>query len=370
MKKTLKMLTYIIIFLTISLPAFLFINPHFGSNPTKLQKQFYENLSNYQNGEFANSETFEMMTGEMSMYEFFKSDSNRKPKESLKHRNLDLKQFANENSEKIKLSWLGHSAFLLNINGKIILLDPMLGQYASPVPLPSLKRYSKELGFSIDEFETIDAVVFSHDHYDHLDYSTIKKIKNKVTHFYVPHGLGNHLNKWGIEQDKITELNWNEKILMDDIEFVCLPALHFSGRGPFNRNSTLWSSWAIKSPYGKIYFSGDSGYGTHLKKIGDNHGPFDIALIDCGQYNDAWKFSHMVPEEAVQASQDLRSKYFMPIHWGGFTLSTHAWTEPVERALSFANSVNQKTITPELGQILYLDQEIEKRTSRWWDDLK
>ena len=369
MKKTLKMVTYILIFLTISFPAFLLINPHFGSNPTKLQKQFYENLSNYKNGKFANSETFEMMTGEMSMYEFFKSDSNRKPKESLKHQNINLKKFANENAEKIKLAWLGHSAFLININGKIILLDPMFGQYASPVPLPSLKRYSKKLAFSVDEFETIDAVILSHDHYDHLDYSTIKKIKDKVNHFYVPHGLGNHLLDWGISKDHVTQLNWNDNILIDNIELVCLPALHFSGRGPFNRNSTLWSSWAIKSPYGKIYFSGDSGYGTHFKKIGEQHGPFDIALIDCGQYNDAWKFSHMIPEEAVQASQDLGSTYFMPIHWGGFTLSTHAWTEPVERSLQFAKKVGQRSVTPMLGQILYLNENMDSENSYWWKEL-
>ena len=369
MRKTLKMLIYFILFFTITIPAFFQLNPHFGSNPTKNQIQFYEGLPNYQNGEFTNSDAFEMMTGDMSMYEFFKSDSNRKPQQSLKHQKIDLKSFTAENTEKIKLAWLGHSAFLMNINGKIILLDPMLGQYASPVPMPSLKRYSKELAFSIDEFDTIDAVIFSHDHYDHLDYSTIKRIKDKVNHFYVPHGLGNHLLDWGISKDHVTQLNWNDNILIDDIEFVCLPALHFSGRGPFNRNSTLWSSWAIKSPYGKIYFSGDSGYGTHFRKIGEEHGPFDIALIDCGQYNDAWKFSHMIPEEAVQASQDLSSTYFMPIHWGGFTLSTHAWTEPVERSLQFAKTVGQRTVTPMLGQILYLNENMDSENSYWWKEL-
>jgi L-ascorbate metabolism protein UlaG (beta-lactamase superfamily) len=146
---------------------------------------------------------------------------------------------------------------------------------------------------------------------------------------------------------------------------VCLPARHFSGRGPLNRNSTLWSSWAIKSKHGKIYFSGDSGYGTHLKKIGDQHGPFDITLIDCGQYNKAWKYSHMFPEQSILAAQDLRGSYLMPIHWGAFTLSTHPWTEPAEILLDRAGTMGQKIILPEIGQIILLN-EIEDKITKWW----
>ena len=241
----------------------------------------------------------------------------------------------------------------------------MLGSHAAPVPLPSLKRYSSKIAFDIDELEVIDFVVFSHDHYDHLDYPTIKKIKNRVKNFIVPHGIGNHLKSWGVQSESIIELNWNESFDYNDIEFVCLPARHFSGRGPLNRNSTLWSSWAIKSNRGKIYFSGDSGYGAHFKKIGQEHGPFDFSLIDCGQYNKAWKFSHMFPKQAINAALDLNTKYLIPIHWGAFTLASHSWIEPPEIVSEEAKKLNQDFMIPEIGQILVLNDE-NKIKHRWW----
>ena len=240
----------------------------------------------------------------------------------------------------------------MNLGGNIILLDPMLGQFAAPVPVPSLKRYSTQIAFSVEDIDTIDMVVYSHDHYDHLDYSTIKKIKGKVGLFIVPHGVGNHLRSWGVPEQSIIELNWNDSKEINGIEFVCLPARHFSGRGPFNRNSTLWSSWAIKCEHGKIYFSGDSCYGKHLKKIGDEHGPFDISLIDCGQYNKAWKYSHMFPEQSIIAAKDLKGEYLIPIHWGAFTLSTHSWIEPPEKVFANAEKLGQKIILPQIGQII------------------
>ena len=255
----------------------------------------------------------------------------------------------------------------MNIDGNILLLDPMLGQYAAPVPLPSLKRYSSKIAFSIDDIDIIDAVIFSHDHYDHLDYSTVKQIKNKVKMFFVPYGVANHLKGWGVRQESIIELNWDESANFNGIEIVCLPARHFSGRGPLNRNSTLWCSWAIKSEYGKIYFSGDSGYGKHFKAIGEMHGPFDLSFLDCGQYNVAWKYSHMIPEEAVRASKDLVSDFFMPIHWGAFTLSTHPWEEPVNRALNHAKKTNQNIVAPKLGQIIFLD-DLDNNNIDWWNN--
>jgi len=366
MKRFLKIIFYGIILFFISGIAFFYLSPQFGTNPTKEQKKFYSKFSNYENNEFQNLEEFKVMSEKMSFFEWFKDRPNRIPKKELHHESLDLDSFTIGSENKIKLSWLGHSAFILNINGYIILLDPMLGKYAAPVPLPSLKRYSSEIAFSIDDLESVDAVIISHDHYDHLDYSTIKKIKNRVNKFYVPHGLGNHLKGWGVNDESIIELNWNESASLNDIQIVCLPAQHFSGRGPLNRYSTLWCSWAIKSKFGKIYFSGDSGYGKHLKSIGKEHGPFDISFIDCGQYNRAWKNVHMFPEEAVKASRDLLSSYFMPIHWGGFTLSLHSWDEPVKRALSSAIESNQKIITPKLGQTIIIDESLANNSVGWW----
>ena len=356
-----------LVFFVLSVFTALFINlsPQFGSNPSSYQKKLYSRFGNYVNGEFKNDEPTKLFTEEMSMANFFKDHPNQVPKKDIIPMELDIESFKSHSNGKFKLSWLGHSAFIMNLGGNIILLDPMLGQFAAPVPVPSLKRYSTQIAFSVEDIDTIDMVVYSHDHYDHLDYSTIKKIKGKVGLFIVPHGVGNHLRSWGVPEQSIIELNWNDSKEINGIEFVCLPARHFSGRGPFNRNSTLWSSWAIKSEHGKIYFSGDSGYGKHLKKIGDEHGPFDISLIDCGQYNKAWKYSHMFPEQSIKATKDLKGEYLIPIHWGAFTLSTHSWIEPPEKVFANAEKLVQKIILPQIGQIISMEQTNYK-INKWW----
>jgi len=358
-----------LVFFVLSVFTGLFINlsPQFGSNPSSYQKKLYSRFGNYVNGEFKNDEPTKLFTEEMSMANFFKDHPNQVPKKDIIPMELDIESFKSHSNGKFKLSWLGHSAFIMNLGGNIILLDPMLGQFAAPVPVPSLKRYSTQIAFSVEDIDTIDMVVYSHDHYDHLDYSTIKKIKGKVGLFIVPHGVGNHLRSWGVPEQSIIELNWDDSRKVNGIEFVCLPARHFSGRGPFNRNSTLWSSWAIKSEHGKIYFSGDSGYGKHLKKIGDEHGPFDISLIDCGQYNKAWKYSHMFPEQSIKATKDLKGEYLIPIHWGAFTLSTHSWIEPPEKVFANAEKLGQKIILPQIGQIISLKQTNYK-IKKWWKE--
>ncbi len=365
-KKIINIIFLFVVFTITFATGFYMLSPQFGKNPSKNQKIHYRTFSNYNVDGFNNSQYYQSITGKMTFSEFFKSDTTRRPKSDLEHDRIDFETFVKAAEGEIKISWLGHSAFILNINGAIVLLDPMLGEYASPIPISSMKRYSKNIGLFTEEIDSIDVVVYSHDHYDHLDYPTVQEIKDKVKTFIVPYGLANHLTRWGVNENRISELNWEESKLINGIEFVCLEALHFSGRGIGNRNSTLWSSWAIKSDYGKIYFSGDSGYGRHLKKIGEVHGPFDLSLVDCGQYNTAWKYSHMFPEDAVQASKDLRSKYFMPIHWGGFTLSTHPWTEPVSEAIKYAKIKDQLYVTPRLGQVIYLDSIVDINQEYWW----
>ena len=323
--KVIKIIIFILLVLSVLIAVFINVSPQFGSNPSSSQRKLYYIFPNYIDGKFKNAEETKLFTEKMTMSKFFKSDSDRVPKKDIVPIDIDLESFNNQDSGQIKISWLGHSAFIINFSGTIVLLDPMLGQYAAPVPLPSLKRYSSKVALSTSDIDTIGAVVLSHDHYDHLDYPTIKQIKGKVRIFIVPHGVGNHLRKWGVKEESIIELNW----------------------------------------HGKIYFSGDSGYGTHLKKIGDQHGPFDITLIDCGQYNKAWKYSHMFPEQSILAAQDLRGSYLMPIHWGAFTLSTHPWTEPAEILLDRAGRMGQKIILPEIGQIILLN-EIEDKITKWW----
>ena len=209
----------------------------------------------------------------------------------------------------------------------------MLGTHAAPLPIPSLKRFNETLPLNLDSLANVDVVVISHDHYDHLDYSTIKRIKANVNTFIVPYGIGNHLRGWGVEDKKIVELNWNEVFKIDEIEFTSLPARHFSGRGPLNRNSTLWSSWAIKSSAIKIYFSGDTAFGPMFSKIGEKLGPFDLSIISIGAYQPRgmMQASHCTPEEAVEITSMLDSKNILGMHWGTIRLSAEdPWEPPIK----------------------------------------
>ena len=359
-------IVYIILGLFGSIVTFLSFSPQFGKNPTKSQQQLYSTFDNYKDGAFVNIEEASMITGDMPRGEFFKDVPGRRPDKDFSPQKIDFKKFRKSNDKSIKFVWIGHSSFLFNIGGKLIMLDPMFGDYCAPIPIPTLKRFQDDIALSIEDIDSIDLVIFSHDHYDHLDYLTIKKIKNKVKKFYVPYGIGNHLKHWGVKDNLITEFNWFDSKKLNDIDIVCLPSRHFSGRGPKNRNSTLWASWAIISELGKIYFSGDGGYGSHFKDIGKKYGPFDLSLIDSGQYNKAWKHSHMFPKEAVMAAQDLGSKYYMPIHWGAFKLSTHHWTDPVEGAILYAKEYDQKIITPQLGEVVLLDKP-NQDIFKWWN---
>lgn len=356
----------VIILLVITLTLFLNLSPQFGKGTTKQQRELFALLDNFQNGQFKNQHLSPMNVNYWKILkELTKSAPNRNPIKNIIVQKIDSINIKNHNNGNTQLTWFGHSAFLLEMNGKKILIDPMLGEVPAPIPILGPKRYSKELPIEIDKLPFIDAIVLSHDHYDHLDYESIQKLKGKVGQYFVPLGLGNHLIEWGIAKEKITELNWWKRVDFDDISLVCTPARHFSGRGLFDRATTLWCSWVIEGKNDNVFFSGDSGYDTHFKEIGDKYGPFDIALMECGQYNEDWKLLHMMPEEAVQASLDLKSKLVLPIHWGGFTLAFHDWNDPIERILSKAAEVNMSVTTPKIGEQVIVRDSIFP-TEKWW----
>ena len=222
---------------------------------------------------------------------------------------------------------------MLDINGKRLLFDPVFGKYASPFK-GYVKRFENSIHINGDDFEKlgkIDAIVISHDHFDHLDSNTIKKLKNQVSRFIVPLGVTEHLVRWDIDKNKIDELDWWEEIAFDNIKLVCTPSQHFSGRNPFRQNSSLWCSWTLLGEVGNIFFSGDSGYFKGFKKIGEKYGPFDLAMLECGQYNELWREIHMMPEDTAKAGLDLKAKLILPIHNSAFSLSIHSWDEPLER---------------------------------------
>ena len=349
--------------------AFITFYPSFGGDVSKERQELYQASKQFKNGVFANTKDVpkdpsfsEILT--MSRKFFFEKVENSKPDEDIIPLKIDSTDLASADS-KANLIWFGHSSFLLKIAGKIVLIDPMFGDVPAPHPWLGNRRFSKKLPIEIAHLPKIDVVVISHDHYDHLDYSSIKKLKDKVTQFYVPLGVGVHLQAWGVASDRIAELDWWDEIRFKGVEFVCAPAQHFSGRKFGNRQSTLWASWIIKSQKERIFFSGDSGYAPHFKEIGEKYGPFDFAMLECGQYNKMWPDVHMFPEETVQASLDLRAKHFMPIHWGAFKLAMHSWTDPADRVVKKAKELNVPVVFPKIGETLVI-HELTASSDFWW----
>lgn len=355
--------------LFIASAAALFINlsPQFGGEATPEQLQAYAKTGQFEDGVFKNIQptSMDMSAGKMFgvMVDFINGVPNSRPDFNIPLEKIDSLTIV-KNISRTKLIWFGHSAFLLQIDGKNILLDPMLGEVPAPHPWLGGKRFSKELPIEIEELPAIDAIIISHDHYDHLDYESIQKLKAKTKQFYVPLGVGAHFLAWGIPAEQIHELGWWDEIEHENLKIAFAPARHFSGRG-FSRNTTLWGSWIIKGSIDNIYFSGDGGYGPHFKEIGEKYGPFDFAMLECGQYNENWAQIHMMPEETAQAAVDLQAKLMMPIHWGAFSLALHSWTDPIERVTKKAAELNMPLITPKIGQPVYLYMPA-LALEEWW----
>ncbi|MEW9673267.1 MBL fold metallo-hydrolase [Ammoniphilus sp. 3BR4] len=344
---------------------FLTINPVFGGKRSR--KKNSQSL-NYSNGKFINTvpTPMDMNMGTMIglLRDFMKGNPKRRPSKSIPIKKPDLFQTAPAEQQP-SVTWFGHSAFMLELNGKRLLLDPMLGKAPSPFPSIGGKRYSKSPPVRAEDLPSIDAVILSHDHYDHLDYGSILKLKEKVRKFFVPLGVGAHLERWGIDKARITELDWWDEGEFEGIRLACTPARHFSGRSIGDRNSTLWCSWVIEAPQARLYFSGDSGYGPHFKEIGERFGPFDLTMMECGQYDERWRNIHMIPEETVQAHLDVRGKVMIPMHWGAFSLSLHDWTDPIERVSRASREKGVALSTPQMGETVQINSDRHPK-SAWW----
>ncbi|SIR29662.1 L-ascorbate metabolism protein UlaG, beta-lactamase superfamily [Maribacter ulvicola] len=362
----------ILVILVITTLLFTNFYPSFGGKISKEQELVFQKSKQYKNGKFRNTKEVPKdlgISGTLSLaYKFFTTKvSNGRPKEDLKPQHIKPKNITHYTGEA-RMIWFGHSSFLVQIDGKNILLDPMFGPVAAPHPLLGANRFNKEFPITIEQLPQIDAVIFSHDHYDHLDYETILKIKDKTDRFYTPLGIESHLEAWGVPTSKITEMDWWQEIQFGTLKLVCTPAQHFSGRNLTNGQSTLWSSWVITSPTENIFFSGDSGYAEHFKAIGEKYGPFDLALLECGQYNEMWSDIHMMPEETAQAGVDVKAKKIMPIHWAGFKLALHEWTDPIKRVKAKATELNITTISPQIGQEIIVKDTMNNYTD-WWKNL-
>ncbi|WP_375162808.1 MBL fold metallo-hydrolase [Rossellomorea sp. SC111] len=356
----------LILLLVIVLTGMMIVRyyPALGKKPAR---ERVNSSLQYSHGSFQNSLPTSMDTSFSSsvsmILDLFKRNANRKPGQAIPR--VAFPSISHPHPVT-NVTWFGHSASMIEIDGKRLLLDPMFGKTPSPFPWIGGKRYSKELPFQLDELPSIDAVIFSHDHYDHLDYGTIRKLRDKVKQFFVPLGVGSHLERWGIHPEHIVELNWWDKVEFNGLTLACTPARHFSGRNLNDRNATLWCSWVIVGETTRIFFSGDSGYGPHFKEIGNAFGPFDLTLMECGQYDPRWAPIHMLPEETVQAHLDVGGNWLLPIHWGAFTLSFHEWTDPIKRVTKKGAERNVPVATPKIGETFLLEED-SLPSSIWWE---
>ena len=262
---------------------------------------------------------------------------------------------------------LGHSTLLLKLHDTFWLTDPVFSERASPFQWMGPQRFHQP-PISLDELPPIKAVILSHDHYDHLDHAAILKLANKVEHFLTPLGVGNRLIDWGIDSAKVQQLDWWQSADIEGVRFVATPAQHFSGRSPFDRNRTLWSSWVILDADLRVFFSGDSGYFDGFKRIGEKYGPFDLTLMETGAYDVNWPGVHMQPEETLQAHLDLKGRWLLPIHNGTFDLAMHAWHEPFDRIVALATAQGVPISTPQMGEPVSILQA--HSGNRWWMEVK
>lgn len=264
--------------------------------------------------------------------------------------------------------WFGHSTVLLQLEGKLILCDPVLKDLLFLFTIFTGKRFTNQLPIPIEEFPPIDILLLSHDHYDHMDYKTIMALNHKVKHYCVPRGVGARLESWGIERESITEFSYGESWQPAELRFVCTPSSHFSGRGLHDRNRTLWCSWVITGKKANVFFSGDGSYGPHFERIGNEYGPFDLTFMECGQEINFGQI-HMVPEQAVQAQIDLKGKLMVPIHWGMFSQSNTDWAAQIERLLKAAQEKGVQVATPMIGEMVSIGLEPYPQRL-WWNECR
>lgn len=365
-KKILKYSLYFIgIIFMISIPAACHFYKVSGSNPDSEMRNRFKNLFNYADETFRNTKNVFMNWGDFPITEVLKEYWNRPktvtPSKSIPSVKTDLHSV---NYQTPTIVWFGHSSYLVKYKQMNILVDPVFSGHASPFSF-LVNAFEGSNIYTVDDMPKIDVLVLTHDHYDHLDHKTVMALNSKVKQIICPLGVDSHLNYWGIDTSKVKALNWYESVdLSDTIRFTAVPTQHFSGRS-LSRNKTLWAAYSLDLDTFKIFIGCDGGYSHEFKKIGEKFGPYDLALLENGQYNQKWHSIHCYPEETAQIGLDLKAKTVIPIHWAKFTLALHPWNEPINRLLTKADSLNLKVSVPKIGEPYSVGEELKRKI--WWD---
>jgi L-ascorbate metabolism protein UlaG (beta-lactamase superfamily) len=320
----------------------------------------------YGDGTFVNPQELVNHFGAMITGMFAVSDD-ATPTETPPFEKVPADRFATRPASGLRVTWLGHSTLLLEIDGHRILTDPVWGERSSPLSwIGPTRWYPPPL--ALTEVPRLDAVILSHDHYDHLDYWTIVAMKDLDTTFIAPLGVGAHLEYWGVPASRIVELDWWERHVVGSLEIVATPARHASGRTLFDKDETLWAGYALLGAQHRVYFSGDTGLFPAMHDIGEKLGPFDLTMIEAGAYGNAWPDWHLGPEQAVTAHRMVRGEVMLPVHWGLFNLAYHGWTEPIERVLVAAQATGVTVIAPRPGQSI--EPSSPPPVEPWWPTLE
>mgnify|MGYP003576780572 FL=1 len=366
------MITFLILLFIIVLAVYFFLqHPKFGKAPSGERLTLIQNSPQYKNGKFENqSFTPDLAEGASMLgvlFDFFFKKVERKfPTDLIPSVKTNLKELS---LDQDILVWFGHSSYFIQLEGKRFLIDPVFSGNASPIPRTTKSFKGTDI-YTVDDLPEIDYLLITHDHYDHLDYETILKLKPKTKKIITALGVGSHLEFWGFPTEIIIEKDWYSTIqLNENLTIHTAPSRHFSGRG-FKRCNTLWTSFVLESKDFKMYLGGDSGYDKHFAEIGEKYGPFDIALIDNGQYNQSWKYIHNLPEDVIKAMNDLKVKRVFPVHSSKFALSLHSWDEPLKKVTEL-NSLSENPIaliTPMIGEVVELKND-KQEFKQWWEGI-
>jgi len=334
----------------------------FGAAPDLARMTRLAVQSKYSEGSFRNTEELYNDWSGMLVNSFSAGDQREPVAKIMTNRGPS---FTEEPESGLRLTWLGHSTVLIEIDGQIILTDPVWSERSSPFTWLGPQRWYAP-PMALKDLPKLDAVLISHDHYDHLDYETIITLSKRGTDFIVPLGVGAHLRYWGVDKKQIREFDWWQSTNIGDLEIVCTPARHASGRHLLDRDRTLWAGYVLIGPKNRVYFSGDTGLFPAMKEIGRKYGPFDATMIEVGAYDESWPDWHIGPEQAVLAHHWLGGRVLLPIHWGLFDLALHNWTEPIERTLVAAQKSKARVITPRPGQAI---EPATQEGEKWWPEI-